>query len=197
MSCAAPCWQPTRARCWRSSDDAHAGTAFATATPAVTVIQRFGGGLNLNVHFHTLVLDGVFTDAEGEALRFRPLPPPTDEEVGSVLATIYLRVGRLLRRRGFDAGANDLARLDPVAEESPMLVGISSASIQRRIALGCCRAARGTRTSPASIPTRCRRAGRRPRAPGAALPIMLTSAEAASCGPGNYAELCGPTGTAS
>ena len=27
----------------------------------MTVIQRFGGGLNLNVHFHTLVLDGVFT----------------------------------------------------------------------------------------------------------------------------------------
>jgi len=26
---------------------------------SVTVIQRFGGGLNLNVHFHTLLLDGV------------------------------------------------------------------------------------------------------------------------------------------
>jgi hypothetical protein len=25
----------------------------------VTVIQRFGGGLQLNLHFHTLVLDGV------------------------------------------------------------------------------------------------------------------------------------------
>jgi hypothetical protein len=32
------------------------------ATPrcgAVTFVQRFGGALNLNVHFHTLVLDGV------------------------------------------------------------------------------------------------------------------------------------------
>jgi hypothetical protein len=54
----------------------------------MTVIQRFGGGLNLNVHFHTLVLDGVFTEGEGGALRFRPRPPPTDEEVGGVLATI-------------------------------------------------------------------------------------------------------------
>jgi Putative transposase len=27
---------------------------------AVVVIQRFGGALNLNVHFHALVLDGVF-----------------------------------------------------------------------------------------------------------------------------------------
>jgi Transposase zinc-binding domain/Putative transposase len=27
---------------------------------SVTVIQRFGGGLNLNVHYHTLLFDGVF-----------------------------------------------------------------------------------------------------------------------------------------
>jgi hypothetical protein len=95
----------------------------------VTVIQRFGGGLNLNVHFHTLVLDGVFTEGEDGALRFRPLPPPTDEEIGAVLATIYVRVCRLLRRQGFDATAADLSRPDPIAEESPLLAGISSASI--------------------------------------------------------------------
>ena len=102
----------------------------------VTVIQRFGGGLNLNVHFHTLVLDGVFTDDEGDGLRFRALQPPTDEEVGGVRATIYRRVCRLLRRQGFEASADDLSRPDPVAEESPMLAGISSASIRGRIALG-------------------------------------------------------------
>jgi hypothetical protein len=112
----------------RGLRDGHAG--------CVTVIQRFGGGLNLNVHFHTLVLDGVFTDSEDGALRFWPLPPPTDEEVGAVLATTYVRVCRLLRRRGFDATAADLSRPDPVAEASPLLAGISSASIQGRIALG-------------------------------------------------------------
>jgi hypothetical protein len=33
------------------------------ATPAlVTVIQRFGSGLQVNVHAHALVLDGVFTE---------------------------------------------------------------------------------------------------------------------------------------
>jgi hypothetical protein len=30
---------------------------------AVAVVQRFGGALNLNVHVHALVLDGVFTPA--------------------------------------------------------------------------------------------------------------------------------------
>jgi hypothetical protein len=102
----------------------------------VTVIQRFGGGLNLNVHFHTLVLDGAFTEGKDGALHFRPLPPPADEEVGAVLATIYVRVCRLQRRQGFDATAADLSRPDPIAEESPLLAGISSASIQGRIALG-------------------------------------------------------------
>src|SRR5499426_2305154 len=35
---------------------------------SVTVIQRFGGGLNLNVHFHTLLFDGVFFEGpEGGA----------------------------------------------------------------------------------------------------------------------------------
>jgi len=103
----------------------------------VTVIQRFGGGLNLNLHFHTLLFDGVFFagHANGE-LDFRPLPPPTDEEVGVVLTRITARVQRLLKRRGFDASDADLFQADPAVEDSPALAGISSASIQGRIALG-------------------------------------------------------------
>ena len=46
------------------------------------------------------------------------------------------RVFVLLRRRGFDASDADAARPDPVFEEFPRLAGISSASIQGRIALG-------------------------------------------------------------
>src|SRR5712692_5089281 len=93
----------------------------------VTVIQRFGGGLNLNIHFHTLLFDGVFC-AKGEEgmLDFRPLPPPTDEEVGVVLARITARLQRLLERRGLESGGADLCQADPVVEESPALAGISS-----------------------------------------------------------------------
>jgi Putative transposase len=91
----------------------------------------------LNVHYHTLLFDGVFfaADANG-ALDFRPLPPPTDEEVGVVLARIATRVQRLLKRRGLDPGDADAFQADPVVEDSPALAGISSASIQGRIALG-------------------------------------------------------------
>jgi hypothetical protein len=93
----------------------------------VTVIQRFGGGLNLNPHFHMLLVDGVFfaEGAEG-ALEFGPLPPPTDEEVGVVLTRIAARVQRLLKRRGLDPGDADLCQPDPVVDESPALAAARS-----------------------------------------------------------------------
>ena len=49
---------------------------------AVTFIQRFGSALNLNVHFHTLALDGVYTYVTDltEGPRFLPLPPPSDDD---------------------------------------------------------------------------------------------------------------------
>src|SRR5438128_11005492 len=45
---------------------------------AVTVIQRFGGGLQLNVHFHSLFLDGVFAESPDGTLHFHLATPPTD-----------------------------------------------------------------------------------------------------------------------
>src|SRR5262245_18244506 len=47
-------------------------------TGTVTVIQRFGSGLQLNVHFHTLVLNGVFSEARPGPLTFHPAPPPRE-----------------------------------------------------------------------------------------------------------------------
>jgi hypothetical protein len=69
-------------------------------TGALTVIQRFGGELNLNIHFRTLALARVFSEEATGGLRFHPVPPPSDDEVARLLATIRARVPRLLRRRG-------------------------------------------------------------------------------------------------
>jgi hypothetical protein len=82
-----------------------------------------------------LLPDGVFVEGPGEIQRFQPTPPPTDAEVGVVPATISARVRRLLRRRGLDTEAS-ITPSDPVAEDSPAPAGISSASIQGRVALG-------------------------------------------------------------
>src|SRR3989454_7540910 len=101
---------------------------------AVTVIQRFGGGLQLNVHFHSLVLDGVFVEAADGTLAFHAAEPLRDEEVARLLASIYRRIQRLLVRRSLDV--DDARDIDPLAEQSPALAGISSASIQGRLALG-------------------------------------------------------------
>ena len=52
-----------------------AASGFRSGT--VNVIQRFGGALNLNIHFHALVLDGVCTIAHAIARpQFESLPPP-------------------------------------------------------------------------------------------------------------------------
>ncbi|MCP5058784.1 MAG: transposase, partial [bacterium] len=39
---------------------------------SVTFVQRFGSALHLNLHFHTLALDGVYTRDESNTTRFLP-----------------------------------------------------------------------------------------------------------------------------
>jgi hypothetical protein len=71
-------------------------TRASAVTGAVTLIQRFGSALNLNVHFHLLVLDGVYR-REGEGfLRFVPVGTPTPVELPG-LAAASLRLPRVQR----------------------------------------------------------------------------------------------------
>ena len=49
----------------------------------VTVIQRFGGDLSANVHFHSLVLDGVCDEAGA----FTPINAPTLDEMEKLTRT--------------------------------------------------------------------------------------------------------------
>ena len=101
--------------------------AILTGQESVTVMQRAGSGLNANLHFHTLVLDGVFTDGAGGALVFHP---------AAALATIRHRVQRLLVRRGLEPADDATGPADQLADESPVLAGIVGASVQGRVALG-------------------------------------------------------------
>src|SRR5207247_9794338 len=59
---------------------------------------------------------------------------PSTGRVASLQAAVARRVRRLLVRRGLDV--DDARDIAPLADESPALAGISSASIQGRIALG-------------------------------------------------------------
>lgn len=79
-----------------------AGYTKTTArTAAVTLIQRFGSALNLNVHLPMLFLDGVYVDNKyGSALRFQWIKSPTSEELAKLTHTIAKRIGRFLERQG-------------------------------------------------------------------------------------------------
>jgi len=97
----------------------------------VTVVQRFGSGLELNVHFHVLGLDGVFALAADGTMRFHRVEAPTDADIARLVGAIARRLGRLLARRGLAIDATD-----PLAAESPALAGLASAAVQGRLALG-------------------------------------------------------------
>jgi len=69
---------------------------------SITVQQRFGSALNLNLHFHALVLDGVFTEDPGTGVvRWHRAPAPKDEEVATLVERIAERAKAWLARRGF------------------------------------------------------------------------------------------------
>ena len=51
-------------------------TRLAAHTGAVTLIQRFGSALNLNIHFHMLFLDGLYVTGTGHPLRFHWVKHP-------------------------------------------------------------------------------------------------------------------------
>jgi hypothetical protein len=65
---------------------------------AITFVQRFGGSLNLNVHLHCVIPDGVFVREKG-AIRFVPLGAPPDSEVEAILRRIVVRLLPLLHAR--------------------------------------------------------------------------------------------------
>jgi len=103
---------------------------------AVTVVQRFSGDLRLNVHYHSLVVDGVYTKREGEEPVFHELPPPTDDDIAMLVQTISRRVGRLLDKRGLADPEAYAAAYQDLREEEPTLALLSMASSEGWQALG-------------------------------------------------------------
>jgi len=103
---------------------------------AVTLVQRFGSALNLNIHYHILALDGVYAaDRQGRP-RFVSVPAPTSVELNQLLEQIVQRVGRHLERRGLLERDEEQAWLSEAAGEPAPLDGLLGASITYRIAVG-------------------------------------------------------------
>ena len=75
-------------------------------------MQRFGGALNLNVHFHVLLPDAVFILGQDDTFKIVPLPPPEDQDVLRLAQKLARRVTALLDKRyaTIDEGEGDGAR---------------------------------------------------------------------------------------
>ncbi len=109
------------------------------ATGAVTVIQRFGGALNLNVHFHVLVLDGVFVERDDATVRFEPAPALRRDALDGLLRTFVARAKRLLARHGFvfdDEAPTYDPDPHPLELDEPLLARVHGASLAHRVVLG-------------------------------------------------------------
>jgi hypothetical protein len=106
----------------------------------VAVIQRFGGALNLNIHIHALVLDGVFGRDAAGVVAFHAAPRLTTLDVAEVLAAVEPRLRRLLDWGGLpvrDHGASaEDGSVDRWADETPVLAGLAAASVEGLVALG-------------------------------------------------------------
>ena len=130
-----------------------AGYSCKTAqTRAVTLIQRFGSALNLNIHFHMLFLDGAYVERSEGSVRFRWVKAPTSAELTRLAQTLAQRIGRFLERQGLlerdaddcmDAGGratqgavaeNSYLTGDAVDDES--MAHLQGHSITYRIAVG-------------------------------------------------------------
>jgi hypothetical protein len=113
-----------------------AGCTRATAkTGAVTLIQRFGGALNLNIHFHMLFLDGVYlTDCETPV--FRRLPAPRPQALKGLIHTISQRVGAYLEREGLLVRDTENTYLQLEPPDDSALNDLLGHSITYRIAVG-------------------------------------------------------------
>jgi hypothetical protein len=99
----------------------------------VTLIQRFGSALNLNVHLHMIVLDGVYT-LEGSRPRFHRVNAPDQQHTDKLLNRIIARVMRRLVKDGLLMLDQEQPWLD--LQEADTLDRLNEASTRYRVALG-------------------------------------------------------------
>ena len=114
-------------------------------TGGVTVIQRFGSAINLNVHFHSAMIDGVYRIPLDRSPVFHPVPAPTDEEVAVIVAAVCRKVTGKLARHGGEMES------DSIAAREPLLAALANASVGGRIATGPRRGAKVLRVGGQAV----------------------------------------------
>lgn len=96
---------------------------------AITFIQRFGSALNLNVHFHTLMTDGVIYSRKIRLIYFNDCRPPTLEELQQLVYKIKTKIERKINKL-------NLEKTEQMLFEEESLGDIAQLSITQRAAFG-------------------------------------------------------------
>ena len=105
-------------------------------TGAATLIQRFGGQINCNPHFHQLFVDGCYElGSHGEPLDFFTADPPTVTEIEKVLGKIIKRFTKYLEKQKIIIKDSDQGIQLEIPEEDTFSK-LQASSITYRFATG-------------------------------------------------------------
>ena len=100
----------------------------------VTLVQRFGSALNLNIHLHMLALDGVYTVGKSGKAKFHRVNAPNQTELRALFNRVIQRVVRRLEKEGLLIPDPEQPWLDLGIDEP--IDAVIAASIRYRIAMG-------------------------------------------------------------
>jgi hypothetical protein len=111
--------------------------ALSPRVGAVCFTQRFGSRLDLNVHHHALLPDGVFTRGDHGVLSFLKLAQPTREDLERVLERIAVKTLAMARRRGLleEEYLDTLARVQAEALQTALPLGEVPRDDSRKLAV--------------------------------------------------------------
>ncbi len=114
-----------------------AGHRKSTAkTGSVTLIQRFGSALNLNLHFHILFIDGVYPQKKNDRLVFHRVKAPSASELNSLVEKISQRTARHLEKQGLLTRDEENSYLTMEGLDDNVMNELHGHSITYRIAVG-------------------------------------------------------------
>lgn len=105
-------------------------------TGAVTLIQRFGSALNLNIHFHMLFLEGAISENSRGGTTFIRIKAPSHNDMVDLVHTISQRIARYLEKAGLVVRDMDNTYLNLPIDDEDSLLQLQGASVSYRIALG-------------------------------------------------------------
>ena len=94
-----------------------------------TAIHRAGSYLNLNLHYHAGVLDGVYIGSDGEVPTFHALPAPTADDILDISRRVYRRTRELFIALGRDWEQPELME-EPAMVQEPLLLDCAQASLR-------------------------------------------------------------------